>query len=920
MKNILSEIKCDDFISIDIETTGLDAKVDRVIEFAAHRFVKGENVDSFSTLIDPKINIPLFITNLTGINNNSVIGKPEFNDVINDIIDFVGDRPIVGHNIQFDLGFLFEKSSRIKSILSNNIVFDTYTLSKIFCYNSKSFSLISLCHYFDIQIFESHRASEDAKNSGILFLKLIDTIMECSLISLKQLLSVMGDMKVPNQNLVQNILNYFIHNNIDSHIIKKNMPKYEFNYNSINNDYYDLEVKDVFEKDGLLDSKLIKYEFRENQFHLSKDIYDTFCNQSNLVAQGGAGIGKTYAYIVAGIINLIENKKMKLIISTHTHSLQNQIFNKDIPEIVSNLDVDCNAVILKGSNNYICLNRLARLINDASVILSDQEILDLQALIIWSNVTLTGDITECNSFRKENSYRLWNLINYQSDFCPFSSCGFDKKCYYTNVKKALINSQIIVVNHSLLINYYNNENALSDSDSMCVIDECHNFHSICREQLSNKISKHQFNILYDKMNSLYKNKKFFNYEDYKKILDQVSNVKKYYSQLASAIIDQKQIYESAYSGYSNTFNLESFEEYQIEVSNFVDNVNVLFLNIKDYHQQYRIDDSISKKIIYKFDSIDKYIMELKNKIDAIFYSKRDSIIWVSFDFINQSIVNFSLNASSLFLNDEMNKIYNQFDSNIFLSATISTNNDYSYFIKQMCLENMSYQDNFSINDYKSPYYYSDQTKLFVYNGDDNINDFEFAEKIALLILDMNKNIPNKRMLVLCTSYSQIQTFKNIISKNNKINVDNFLYQTKGVAKEILLESYLNFSNSVLFGTSTFWEGIDLPEDKLEILLIFKLPFSNPSNPFVQAAVKFYQANNRNAFMEYQLPEAVIKLRQGYGRLIRTELDMGVCILTDPRIMQKRYGSFVIDSFPVEPTLFNGNLHLIDDINKFLGNN
>ena len=107
----------------------------------------------------------------------------------------------------------------------------------------------------------------------------------------------------------------------------------------------------------------------------------------------------------------------------------------------------------------------------------------------------------------------------------------------------------------------------------------------------------------------------------------------------------------------------------------------------------------------------------------------------------------------------MNKIYNQFDSNIFLSATISTNNDYSYFIKQMCLENMSYQDNFSINDYKSPYYYSDQTKLFVYNGDDNINDFEFAEKIALLILDMNKNIPNKRMLVLCTSYSQIQTLK-----------------------------------------------------------------------------------------------------------------------------------------------------------------
>ena len=169
------------------------------------------------------------------------------------------------------------------------------------------------------------------------------------------------------------------------------------------------------------------------------------------------------------------------------------------------------------------------------------------------------------------------------------------------------------------------------------------------------------------------------------------------------------------------------------------------------------------------------------------------------------------------------------------------------------------------------------------------------------------------MLVLCTSYKQIINFKNILS-----NFDNIYYQDKTTSKDILIKNYLSNNNSILFGTSSFWEGVDLPNDKLEILIILKVPFSNPYNPIVEAKIEKFRNNNIDPFINFQLSEAILKLKQGFGRLIRHQNDIGVCIIADPRILNKSYGQIVLDSLPVDYISYNSSSIIVNEVDKFLG--
>ena len=183
-------------------------------------------------------------------------------------------------------------------------------------------------------------------------------------------------------------------------------------------------------------------------------------------------------------------------------------------------------------------------------------------------------------------------------------------------------------------------------------------------------------------------------------------------------------------------------------------------------------------------------------------------------------------------------------------------------------------------------------------------------------MDIHLNV-DKRILILCTSFKQIYAFEQAISSLCDIDDNCFLFQKKGSSRGLLLSNYLENKNSVLFGTNTFWEGIDLPKDQLEILIIFKLPFSNPKDPFVKANIDYYNSNNLDAFSYYQLQDTIVKLKQGFGRLIRGYNDMGVCIIADPRLAKRRYGKYVLDSLPVEPIYYSSSTVLTYEIDKFL---
>ena len=261
------------------------------------------------------------------------------------------------------------------------------------------------------------------------------------------------------------------------------------------------------------------------------------------------------------------------------------------------------------------------------------------------------------------------------------------------------------------------------------------------------------------------------------------------------------------------------------------------------------------------------------------------------------------------------KIFNKFKATIFCSATLTTEKEFDFYINQMGLNEFLYNDSIKFKKYSSPYYYNDQTRLFIIDSEHDINSNSYIRKISEDIIEINNNF-NKRILVLCTSFKQIYDFEKNIKSIDKIN-NNYLFQRKGSSRDLLLDEYITNNNSILFGTNTFWEGIDLPNDKLELLIIFKLPFNNPSDPFVQANIDYYLSKNLNPFISYQVEEAILKLKQGFGRLIRSSRDMGVCIITDPRITKKKYGKHIIDSLPVDTNYYTSSSFLINEINKFL---
>ena len=924
----IESIGLSEFIAIDLETSGLNSQEDKIIEISAYKFSKSKPVESFTKLINPKIKLNHTVTQITGITDEMLSNQPLFEDIRDDFVAFIENLPVVGHNIMFDLSFLKNNLNNYDKIFNNRMTCDTFYLSKIYYYYLYSFSLSSLCQSLNISITDAHRAEEDAKNSGLLFVKILkEKMLGADLNTMQKLENCIKNYKVPNRILFHNTLKYLLNSNNDEIISKsdstnkKSSFSSDYKYKESNQE--NILIDDLFSSDGLLKKNFKLFEVREEQIRFCKDIYDNFKNNSILVAEAGSGLGKSYAYLFASLL-YSKNNKSQIVISTNTHNLQDQLFHKDIPFVIDILKYECKVTIIKGMNNYICLSRLEELINDISNKLNHLEVLEIASLLVWLNNTSTGDISECNGFNKRYYSYLWLLINAKSEYCLTHRCNKYEGCYYKRIRDLASLSDILIVNHSMLVSYYDNKDSFINSNSICIVDECHNFHSICQRQLSQQINT-----------QLFKEQK----HDYLSILRRLEK-NKFDGQLILKAKRIGQNFDNLYKIFSDLC-YEIFQNHILSPipSEYIQNVSInkdgLFLN----------DKKISKIFLYEYNNTITQLKECKTLmnnyqkshgvkyglmnielliknmescyliVDGIINNQDGSIYWFSYLYSNKSLQKSSLNSAPENLKEITCNIFDKFSSTAFCSATLSTDSGFDFFIRQMGLQDLTYKDSINLTKYSSPYFYQDQLKLFIINTETDLNDREHMEKVAEDIIEISMST-NKRILVLCTSFKQIYGFQTIMNSFSQIK-DRCLFQIKGMSKSILLTEYLDNTNSILFGTNTFWEGVDLPNNKLEILVIFKLPFSNPQDPYVKANIEYYQSRNLDAFNSYQLQDTILKLRQGFGRLIRSYDDMGICIITDPRITKRRYGYHILNSLPVEPIYYSSPFQIIDSAKNFL---
>ena len=365
-------------------------------------------------------------------------------------------------------------------------------------------------------------------------------------------------------------------------------------------------------------------------------------------------------------------------------------------------------------------------------------------------------------------------------------------------------------------------------------------------------------------------------------------------------------------------------------------------SLDEFNNTFPVPHEIIKNINKYLEMVDSFILNIsgkKDKIDKIYYQEmkinfnRLILLYDTFsnalknnnDNVSWSTLSKTLKGNKASLNtgprDVGNflceNLFSKFGSGIICSATLTVEYNFDYFKTQLGLTNFNIEKELKEKIYQSPFYYDEQVKLFAWKSDVNVNSIDFIKKIASQINNISSKV-HKRMLVLCTSYNQILALSNYLLPN--INQDNreLFTQSIGKSRKSLLEGYIKYERSILIGTSSFWEGIDLPGDKVEILVLLKVPFSSPADPIVQSQIEYYKTNNLNPFIDFQVPEAAVKLKQGFGRLIRSLEDSGICLLTDPRITKSNYGKSILDSLPVNAETYEHSSKIVYEAKSFFG--
>ena len=927
-KELLKRLDLSSFIAFDFETTGLDHQNDKVIEVAAIKFIDGKIADRYVELVNPGMNIPPVITEITGISDKMVRSSPSEELIIDDLLSFIGENPLVAHNIHFDEKFLYQLCTRLGRDVLKNVQYDTLQLARSVLYDQPVFNLGALSEYFGLSSKGAHRAEKDTENTGLIFLELIHEVAKYPLETISRVNSMIKGTSIPNQKLYVDLGNELTKNgDLKIGLLKFDKPRKSMSNSfshSGNKKIGDISSEEVFGADGLLSLSHPNFESRPNQqkyAHMVDEIINE--DQSMGVIEAGTGLGKSMAYLFGAIRKSSDFEESgPSIIACHTKHLQDQLFYNDLPILAEALDVPLNAVMLKGRKNYLCKTRFNWLVSDSRTL----DPIDLEALIpiiFWLNWTKTGDLGECAGFF--NSRRNWLKSSICSDtgYCTGEICSRNDGCYYGKLKRATFQAQVIVVNHSLLMTDISQKGLLPEYSSV-IIDEAHNLIKSAYDQFKIEWDEQQVNYQLQTIDPSFPRSARWN-----NIIQSISDVN---PDIGNERDQLKEIVANAKSCLENMMKAltEENENRFTPESTYQD--QPIFDNVKKVHGpvQKEINDMklALEQILSSVIRIQKTVLEMDNKrteypilhsaldrgIDAV-SGLIDSLViltenqdpewvyWMDGEYRRRSngkdYLILSLHASMIDVSDALRRtFFDKINSCILTSATLKIQNSFNYFLRRVGLD-----DNGSVvsKEFLSPFYYNDQVTYFQYGGSKDLSNSPTG--IGDVVYHLH-NLFNKRIMVLFTSIRTLtDTAKYLRTLPNGRNLPLFA-QIRGASRPSIIKGMHQTSNGILFGTNSFWEGVDLPGELLEILVLVKLPFDVPSEPLVRSYSDHVNKMGGNSFMDYSLPETAIRFRQGFGRLIRTSYDSGKFVSLDNRIVLKRYGSILSQSLPVEMNIFS----------------
>jgi predicted DnaQ family exonuclease/DinG family helicase len=940
--------KPDTFVSIDIETTGLDSGLYEIIEIGAVRVEDGKITAEFSELVKPERQLPEFITRLTGITERDLRNAGTIREVLPSFLDFVSGYMIVGQNIGFDVSFL-----RTAAGWGNfGATVDTAELARILLPMLPSFSLDSLIEFFALTAEARHRALPDARITAEVFLRLLEMVRlvpdsllnEITRISSRTgsgLYDLFQAQLMERANAPLSDRGKFTAQGGPSGQPDNLYGDFSRELREHGDDHPEVDeqhVETLLSYEGGLSLHHDAFEERPGQISLAKRIARSFNRSEILLAEAGTGIGKSIAYLLPAIL-FSESARERVIISTNTKNLQEQLFYKDIPLLGTVLEFPFRAVILKGRGNYLCLNRWQRLIETPDQFLTKQERALVLPVAAWLHSTVTGDLSETGFFSLLGESGLMDRINSETISCLGPRCPHRDSCHVNRVRRAAQRAHIIIVNHSLVFSDMVSEGAVLGGYSRIIFDEAHNLERVAMRFLGVSFSYYRIrrvlNHLFSKSEGSHgilavldtwaqeMVKGWPEYEIHLPLINAAIEGVQAARTITQGLFERIHgaVQQIAAEGESNEGKLRYYPESPVFLahSDIVDDFRTAVMELLEtLGHVYTLASGVSPNLLPQKEDLlidlEKSrtdLLALLNDLDFLIAATGRNVFWFEF---NEEGKYYSLKIQSAPL-DIAEKLaaglYDHMETVIMTSATLTVANDFTYIRDRLGL-NLDSRERVTEFIASSPFDYQRQAAVVVPAFIPSPKEGDFIRRTNEVLLSLADEI-RRGMLVLFTSRGHL--YRSYHDLRDQFARRGITLLTQGVdgSRNMILRRFREDMSSVLFGMDSFWEGVDVPGSALELVVIVRLPFAVPSDPIVQAQMEEVERAGRNAFTSLSVPEAAIKLRQGAGRLIRHRNDRGAVVILDKRVSTAWYGPLFRRSLPgrnmraENPEMLIGNL-------------
>ena len=933
-------------VSLDLETTGFDPNRDAILEIGAVKFRDDEVVETFAALVNPGRPVPQKIVDLTGITQAMADTGLSLHDALARVSMFVRDLPIVGHNVQFDLSFLNRHQ-----VFKRNEFLDTFELAGILVPHAGRYGLGALAKELGIDLPATHRALDDAKVTHALYVRLAERARDIPIKTLDEILRLSRAIDWPARPFFEDAARAsargaFSAGSIGAQFAAKQtqrrrrptdmsipvllhqMPMFARHTRSrplrpqpeiepIATD----DIAAALEQGGVFQQTIERFEYRPQQVKMLRAVCDAFNAGQHLIVEAGTGTGKSLAYLLPAIHWASQNGE-RVVVSTNTINLQEQLATKDVPDLQKALPLEFRAAVLKGRSHYLCPARLASLLQSGPANVDEMRV--LAKILLWLPTTVSGDGDEL--FIPSPAERAaWTRLSAENPTCTNDRCSQwgAQGCFFHNARQEAEGAHVLIVNHSLLLADIAVENRALPAYKYLVVDEAHHLEAATTDQLSFAISK------YDLKRTL---------EDFGPTLrgrgpslldDMVGRVRascppdaadsvQAYADGVSAAVTEADHYAGEFFEWVAEFmrrHTEGGGDYALRLRLIPalrtqpawSNVEIAWDNLNG--QLHAVIDALDRligllhdlesfevpeydELLARFIGARRGLDEMRGNTNAIVSQPSPGgIYWLELQQTpgsrREGQAMLSLHAAPLHIGPLVEQhLFKVKNSVVLTSATLRAGRSFDFIQNRLNAHDV---ETLAVG---SPFDYESSTLLYLVTDVPEPNMPDYQKSIETGLIELCEAMGG-RTLVLFTSYSQLRATTRVLQPALARHDISVFEQSDGSSRRQLLDRFKAADRGVLLGTRSFWEGVDVPGEALSCLAITRLPFAVPTDPIFAARSEQFD----QAFMEYAVPDAVLRFRQGFGRLIRTATDRGVVAILDRRVISKPYGQTFLESLP-----------------------